>query len=228
MTVTRPLAVTVADVCFCHWPVEAAALDSAVPDWLTVETAADEAWLTAIAHTVTGVSAFGIDLAGPAEAVTVRTYVRGPSDQRGLYFFAVVPADPLTRAFGDPVLGLPVREGRLGRSADDDGTRRTLDSDGSRVLDVRYTVDGESPTPAPPDSLASFLVERYRYFTTGPLGRLVGSVGHDPWRVAPVEATVTGTLDSALELPDPVGEPLCHYSPGATLTVAPPRPVWLD
>lgn len=229
MTHTQPFVVTVADVCFCHWPVEASALARSVPDWLTVETAAGNAWVTAIPHTITGISAFGIDLARPAEAMTVRTYVRGPDGQRGLYFFAVIPEDRIGAA-ATPVLSLPVRQGRPTRYAPDSEGRsgRTVEMDGQRILDVRYEADAEDTTTTPPDSLASFLVERYRYFTDGPLGgRLVGSVGHDPWRLAPVDATVTGPLPSALGLPDPIGEPLCHYSPGAELSVGPPRPLWL-
>lgn len=227
-TVTAPLTVSVEDVCFCHWPVAADALARSVPDWLTVETIDGDAWLTAIPHTVAGISAFDVDLARPADAVTVRTYVRGPDDQRGLYFFAVVPDAPLTAAAA-PVLRLPVYEGRLGRSAVAGGqTRRTLDMDGQRVLDVSYTPD-DGPAPAPPDSLTAFLVERHRFFTSGPLGgRLVGNVGHDPWPVAPAAATVTSALPAALNLPTPLGDPIVHYSPGVKLGVQPPGPLWLD
>jgi uncharacterized protein YqjF (DUF2071 family) len=225
---TQPFVVSVADVCFCHRPVDAAALARAVPDWLTVETAAGSAWLTAIPHTVTGVRAFGVDLARPAEAVTVRTYVRGPRDQRGLYFFAVV-LDAALAAAVTPVLRLPVRRGRPERSTVDGRTRRTLDMDGRQVLDVSYPAETNEPSPAPADSLAAFLVERDRFFTAGPLGgKLRGDVGHDPWSVAGVDGDVSGSLSAVLGLPEPEGEPLCHYSPGNELSVAPPSPVWLS
>lgn len=225
----KPFTVTVADACFCHWPVAADAVQRAIPEWLTVETAAGDAWLTAIPHTVTEIAAFGVNLARPAPALTVRTYVRGPNDQRGLYFFAVVPGGPLAGA-AEPMLGLPVQQGQHGRPpADDHDARRTLDIDGQRVLDVRYTAEAAEATPAPPDSLPAFLVERERFFTSGPLGgRLVGNVGHDPWPLSPVEATVSSSLSTALSLPDPVGEPLVHHSPGLELSVAPPGPLWLD
>jgi uncharacterized protein YqjF (DUF2071 family) len=225
----QPFTVTVEDCVFCHWPVDAAALARSVPEWLTVETAAGDAWLTAIPHTVSAVTAFGVDLARPADSVTVRTYVRGPNDQRGLYFFAVVPEGPLSGAASAPVLRLPIVRGRLGRPPADDGVqRRTLDIDGQRVLDVQYTPT-EAATPAPPDSLPTFLVERHRYFTDGPLGtRLVGSVGHEPWAVATADASVDGALTEALDLPEPLGDPIVHYSPGNDLSVAPPGPLWLD
>lgn len=228
---TRPLAVTVDDVCFCHWPVDADALSRSVPDWLTVETADGDAWVSAVAHTVTGVASFGVDLTRPAEAVNVRTYVRGPDGQRGVRFLAVFTDDPLAATFSKPALRLPYREGRLDRR-DDDGeyrTRRTLDVDGRRVLDVRYTPGDGETTTAPPDSVAAFLVERHRYFTTDGFGtRLVGSVGHDPWPLGSVDADVSGSLLSALGLPNPAGPPLVHYSPGTELGLSPPRPLWLD
>lgn len=228
MVRTQPLVVSVADVCFCHWPVDADAVARSVPDWLTVETAAGSAWLTAIPHTVTGVRAFGVDLARPAQAVTVRTYVRGPRDQRGLYFFAVV-LDAALAAAVTPVLRLPVQSGRPERSTVDGRTRQTLEMDGRRVLDVEYPEAAGDPAPAPTDSLAAFLVERDRFFTAGPLGgKLRGNVGHDPWPVAGVEGEVSGSLAATLDLPEPDGEPLCHYSPGNELSVAPPRPVWLN
>ncbi|MDS0276872.1 DUF2071 domain-containing protein [Halomicroarcula sp. S1AR25-4] len=227
----RPLTVVLADVCFCHWPVDADALSRSIPDWLTVETADGDAWVTAVAHTISGVSSFGVDLTGPVAAVTVRTYVRGPDGHRGVRFLAVYADDALTATVTEPALRLPYREGRLGRQTDDGEyrTRRTLDVDGRRVLDVRYTPGDGETTTAPPDSLAAFLVERHRYFTTGGFGtHLVGSVGHDPWPLGTVDADVSGTLLPTLGLPDPAGSPLVHYSPGTELGLSPPRPLWLD
>ena len=226
----KPLTVRVADVCFCHWPVDPAALERATPPWLTVERAADDAWLTAIHHTVEGVSAFGVDLSEPAESVTVRTYVTGPDGQRGLYFFAAFTTDPVASAAG-PLLRLNYRDGRVARhDADGDHhTERTLDVDGRQALTVQYTPGEEPRSTAPPDSLPAFFVERFRVFGDGPLGsKFVGHVGHDPWELGPVDATVEGDLPSALSLPEPVGDPLVHYSPGNELGVSPFRPLWLD
>jgi len=225
----RPLTVTVEDVCFCHWPVDAGALGRVVPDWLDVETADGDAWVTAIHHTVAGVSSFGLDLSEPAESVTVRTYVRGPDGQRGLYFFAAFTTDPVASTAG-PLLRLPYQEGSLARNSLAHGrTERTLDVGGRRVLTIEYESGDGDATSAPADSLPAFFVERYRVFAEGPLGsKLVAGVGHDPWPLGTVDATVDGDLLSALSLPEPAGEPLVHYSPGNALDVAPPGPLWLD
>ena len=230
MSSRKPLTVRVEDVCFCHWPVDSDALGRAVPAWLSVERAAGDAWITAIHHTVAGVSTLGVDLGNPAQSVTVRTYVTGPDGQRGLYFFGAFTTDPIASAAG-PLLRLDYRDGRVTRR-DADGeyrTERTLDVDGRRALTVRYTPGDEPATTAPPDSLPAFFVERFRVFGDGPLGTsVVGHVGHDPWALGPVEANVEGDPLSALDLPAPVGEPLVHYSPGNELGVAPFRPLWLD
>lgn len=225
----QPFAVTVGDLCFCHWPVEADALARSVPDWLTVDTAAGSAWLTAVPATVTAIAAFGVDLTRPAETVTIRTPVRGPDDQRGLYHFAVVSDSTLAAATATPLPHLSLRRGQHSRTAVDSGdTRRRVHVDGQQLLTVTYR-DTAEPTPAPPDSLASFLLERRRYFTPGPLGsRLCGNVGREPWPLAPVGADVSAALSSALAVPDPIGDPVCQYSPGTELHVDPPRPTWLD
>jgi len=225
----KPLTVSVEDVCFCHWPVDAGAVGRSLPSWLTVERADGDAWITAIHHTVAGVSAFGVDLSERAQSVTVRTYVRGPDDQRGLYFFAAFTTDRLASAAG-PLLRLPYRDGRPTRRTDDGDyrTERSLDVDGRRALTVRYTPGDGAANPAPADSLPAFFVERFRVFGDGPLGtRFVGNVGHDPWRLGPVEASVEGDLLSRLDLPEPAGDPLVHYSPGNDLGVEPFRPLWL-
>jgi uncharacterized protein YqjF (DUF2071 family) len=225
----KPLTVRVEDVCFCHWPVDADALERTIPPWLRVEQTAGDAWITAIHHTVARVSAFGVDLGTPAQSVTVRTYVTGPDGQRGLYFVAAFTTDPVASAAG-PLLRLNYRDGRVDRRGADGGhrTERALDVDGQRALTVRYT-PGDESTAAPPDSLPAFFVERFRVFGNGPLGaKLVGHVGHDPWELGPIEATVDGGLLPVLDLPDPVGDPLVHYSPGNELGVGPFRPLWLD
>ena len=230
MSGARPLSITVDDGCFCHWPVEADALDRELPTWLTAETADGDAWVTAVAHTVGRVTTFGLDVGTPAEWLTVRTPVRGPEGQRGVWFFAVFVDDATVGTFAKHSLGLPYRSGQLERlSATEHRTRRTLDLNGKLALELRYTPGDDAGATAPPDSLAGFLVERRRYFTTGAVGtRVVGSVGHDGWPLTPVESAVSGSLLSALGLPEPAGKPLVQHTTGTELGLVPPVPLWLD
>ena len=227
MVSVTPLRTSLVDICFCHWPVGRDALARVVPDWLTVETIDGDAWVSAIPHTVERVEAFGIDLTSPAPAVNVRTYVRGPNDQRGVYFLALYSGDQFTTETASRVLRLPYRRGRLEVHQKSDGAvRRTLDVEGRRAMDVEYSPTAGEGTTAPPDSLSAFLVERDRYFTTGAFGvRLSGSVGHDPWRLSPVEATVDGALLETIGLAGTAERPLVHYSHGMDIDLAPPTPL---
>jgi hypothetical protein len=93
------------------------------------------------------------------------------------------------------------------------------------------TVSGE-PTEVDPDSTTGRLVERHRYFVPGAeasrlsrtvggtervreeSGVLVGEVTRDPWRLAPVDASLrTNTLFDAAGLDPPDAEPALEYSP---------------
>lgn len=227
---TRPLSITVDDGCFCHWPVDADALDRKLPSWLTAETFDGDAWVTAVAHTVRSVATFGLGVTTPAQWLPVRTPVRGPTGQRGVWFFAVFVDDEAVGTLAKHSLRLPYRSGDVERTPDDEyRTRRTLTVDGKQVLSLRYTPEDSEPSTAPPDSLAGFLVERRRYYTTGAFGtRLVGSVGHGGWPLTRGESAVDGSLLPALGLPEPAGEPLVHFTPGTELGLVPPGPLWLD
>lgn len=230
MSPVRPFEVDLTDVCLCHWPVDADRLASRVPDWLTVETAEGDAWVTAVAATVADVRSFGVDLATPGELATVGTPVRGPAGQRGVYFLSAFASDRLTDALGTRLFGLPARRGHLERFDDtaDGRRRRTVDVDGRVALDVTYDPPDRAAGPAPPDSLAAFLVDRSRYFTAGALGvRLCGSTTPTPWSLSPVDADVSADL-TVFGLPAATGTPLVHHSPDRRLSLAPPTPLGLS
>ncbi|GCF12587.1 hypothetical protein Harman_05220 [Haloarcula mannanilytica] len=223
MVALRPLQVTLDDVCFCHWPVAEEAVQAAVPDWLTVETSDGDAWVSAVAATVDRVETFGVEIAGPSELLTVRTYVRGPSGQRGVCVLALFGDDSRTATAVSELFRITVGDA-IPRTLPTTDRRRVLDAGERRLFECRYTVTGD-PVAIPPDSLASFLVDRQRYFTTGRFGtRLVGSVGHDPWRLDRVDATVTGSVFPSVDISASESDPLVHHSPGVQVSIAPPIP----
>ena len=223
MVALRPLQVTLDDVCFCHWPVARTAVEPTVPDWLTVETADGDAWVSAVAATVDRVETFGVEIAGPAELLTVRTYVRGPTGQRGVCVLALFGDDRRISTAVSELFRVTVGAATP-RTLPTADRRRVLDAGDRRLFECRYTTGGD-PVAVPPDSLASFLVDRQRYFTTGRFGtRLVGSVGHDPWRLDRVDATVTGSVLQEVDIPARDSDPLVHHSPGLRVSIAPPVP----
>ena len=208
-------------MCFCHWPVVRERVRAAVPDWLAVETADGDAWVSAVAATVERVDLFGVTVSRPAEVLTVRTYVRGPAGQRGVVVLALYGDDARTRTALSELFRVTPGDA-VPRTLPTSERRRVLDDGDRRLFECRYEASGEA-VGLPPDSLASFLVDRQRYFATGPLGtRLVGSMGHDPWRLDRVDATVTGAPLAPVELSIKETESLVHHSPGVTLSLAPP------
>ncbi|MDS0221181.1 DUF2071 domain-containing protein [Haloarcula sp. S1AR25-5A] len=223
MVALRPLQVTLDDVCFCHWPVAETTVGAVVPDWLTVETSDGDAWVSAVAATVDRVETFGVEIAGPSELLTVRTYVRGPTGQRGVCVLALYGDDSRTTTAVSELFRITVGDAvpRLLPTAD---RRRVLDAGDRRLFECRYTVEGD-PVAIPPDSLASFLVDRQRYFTTGRFGtHLVGSVGHDPWRLDRIDSSVTGSVLPSVDISACESDPLVHHSPGVQVSIAPPIP----
>lgn len=221
MVALRPLEATLDDVCFCHWPVARERLRAAVPDWLAVETADGDAWVSAVAATVERVDLFGVPVSGPAELLTVRTYVRGPSGQRGVAVLALFGDEPRTRTAVSELFRVSPGDA-VPRTLPTSERRRVLDAGDRRLFECRYETTGEAVS-LPPDSLSSFLVDRQRYFATGPLGtHLCGGIGHDPWRLDRVDATVTGAPPAPVELSGETTVPLVHHSPGVSLSLAPP------
>lgn len=224
----RPLTVTLRDVCFLHWPVATATVAASVPDWLTVDEADGTAWVSALPLTMARFDAFGVPVRRDVGGLNLRTYVRGPDGDRGVYFLSLDATDRVAVTVARRLFRLPYYYADVRRTERDGRTnvsvRRTAERDAA--LELSYRPAGGERT-ASADTLASFLTERYRYFTTGPLGtRLVGSVGHEPWELGTAEATV----QARSLLPDCVvdsseSEPLVHYSPGTEMRVGVPRPV---
>lgn len=223
-----PLEVTLRDVGFLHWPVPKAVVADLVPNWLQPDAADGSAWVSAIPLEMRRFDLLGQPVREHVDAVTVRTYVRGPDGDRGVYFLSLDATDRRAVRAARQLFRLPYYAADIQRSSA--GAETTVRS--SRVEDSRATlgVTYEPSGPgqrAAPDTLASFLVERYRYFTEGPLGtRLVGSVGHDAWTLQ--SATVTMQDDGlvrAFGIDSVQEEPLAHYSEGTAMRLGVPMPL---
>lgn len=223
----RPLSLRLSDVCFIHWPVSTAAIRACIPDWTEPDTSDGTAWVTAVAVTIDRFETFGVPVRENVEAVILRTYVRTPSDQRAVHFLSLDVTDRIAADAAQALFRFPAHHADVERRRRDDGTevRARRRSAAAPGLHAEFQPLGE-PATAEPDTLASFLVTRERYVTTGPLGtRLVGSVGHPPWTLQPADVTVRDDtlLDAAAVTPTD-GQPLVHYSPGLDMTIGPLEP----
>lgn len=218
----RPLSVELSDVCFVHWPVSKAALRSCVPGWTEPDTVDGSAWVSALAISIDRFDAFGVPLREDLQSVNLRTYVTTPSMDRAVCFLSIDVSDRVAADAMRSLFRLPAHHAELRRRPTEDGidvVARRRDGSGTR-LEATFDPVGE-PTPTAPDTLASFLVDRDRYVTTGPLGRrLVGSVGHPPWPLQPADGTIREqTLLDAAGVDAVEAAPLVHYSPGLEMTV---------
>lgn len=230
-TGVEPLTITLRDVCFLHWPVPEAQVAELLPDWLTPNTTDGSAWISAIPMEMARFDVFGVPVREGIRAVNLRTYVESPDGNRGVYFLSLDVTDRLAAETARRLFRLPYYAADIDRSSDGEETtiRSARLDDSGATLDVTYEPTGATQA-ASPDTLASFLAERYRYFTEGPLGtRLVGSVGHEPWGLQSAKASVTdATLVAAVAGREPGDQPLAHYSDGTSMTIGPPRPLSME
>lgn len=223
-----PLSATIGPVSFCHWPVDRASVAGTVPDWITVETADDTAWVTAVGYTVESVRALGRSIDGQTSVVTVQVPVRGPADQRGAYPLAVfLPRGRLSNALS--LFSFPIEPAAVDRSLVDGRLSRTVTVGDRHLLTVEHDTGLDGAAAAPPDSLSGFLADRERYFLDGaPGGPLVCSVGQPTWRLQAGAGTCRQQVLSWLGLPAPTSDPLVHASPGGSISLAPPVPARFD
>lgn len=155
---------------FVHWAVDPDSLRPRLPSGVELETFAERAYIGLIVFRVSSLQ----PLAHPNTPrlsfleTNVRTYVRGPDDQPGVYFFSL-DAGSLLATIGARIgLGLPYvwARGTETRTAPDH-VAYTLSRRSPRLhgpppgVHARYHI-GSERGPAAPGSLDHFLIERYR------------------------------------------------------------------
>ena len=228
----QPLTATLWDICFLHWPVSESGVDERLPNWLSPDMADGSAWVSVVSAELRRIEVFGRPVRERVRVFLLRTYALSPARDRGTYVFA---ADLSDRPAADAVrrlLGFPCHAARFDRSTDGDeiSIRARRRGASSGEFAATYEPTGSTQT-ASPDTLASFLTGRQRYFAEGPLGtRLDGSVGHDPLALRSARASVTeDSLLRSVVQDEFVSEdqPLAHYCDRATVQLEPPTPTGL-
>ncbi|UPW00808.1 DUF2071 domain-containing protein [Halorussus gelatinilyticus] len=233
------LSLTWREGLFAHWPVEPSRVRPLVPDAFEVDTREGTAWVSALPSLVAAARLrFLPERAGLTfPQVNLRTYVRHEG-RPGVYFLSLDATTELGVRLARAVWALPYHRAeidfqRSGERRRFDSQRLHTDTAPARFA-AEYRPTGK-PTHPDPDSLSSFLAERYRLYLVRNGGRGTDSEGtdtgsvwcarveHDPWRLAPAEASVHA--DSLLEsvgLPAPAEDPVVRYAPVAEFTVRTP------
>lgn len=198
------------DVCFTHWPVDAGELAARVPSALSPATREGTAWVSVLAQQ-TGAGLHGVPWHYEYAQLAIRTYVV-PTDSResddvGVHFLDVEAASRFASVGARVLYDVPFRHTSVTHRRDGDGFEV-----GSDAFVARFEPRGE-PTVPDPDTLVTWVTDRYRYYL--PDGSH-GETEHPSWKLT--EATVTigkNDLFDRLDLPEPVGDPVFRYSPGA-------------
>jgi uncharacterized protein len=157
--------------------------------------------------------------------VNVRTYAVHPDGRDGIWFLSLELDQAAVAAALRTATGLPYRWSDT--SIEDRGTTVTYRSrrhPPHRPGELELAVEVGEPLDTPPGELETFLVGRWRAFTQlgGKLRHV--PVEHEPWPLT--EATLTAWRSegflSALDLPEPEGEPHVLFSQGVDVQLGLP------
>lgn len=208
-----------------HQPVPVELLRRLVPPQLTVDTFDGQAWATLIPFAIQGSRPAG---APPALGMSfletnLRTYVRSPQGEAGIFFFSLEASSWLAVAGARAAYALPYFPARM--ECRKDGTKfhyssvRRLGGAGAE-LDVTWQV-GSPIGRATPGTLDHFLVERYVLFAQRRNQILRARVRHQPYPLcAATVPALRETLFGQAGLPAlSHPPPLAHFSPGVDVDI---------
>jgi uncharacterized protein YqjF (DUF2071 family) len=208
------------DLLFAHWPVDPSTVDAHLPDGVAVDTYGGDAYLGVVPFVMDDIRLRGAPVGLEFGELNLRTYVTVDGTP-GVYFFNLDANDRIGVKLARTLFRLPYYRAEMTIETTGEGTnrevafrsRRRTPSASTARFDGRYGPDGDFTTPEQ-GSLAEFLTERYRFYTTDDSGRVYyGDIDHDPWLLAEAHADIEGnTLFSANGFEHPGGEPILHFA----------------
>jgi uncharacterized protein YqjF (DUF2071 family) len=207
------------DLLFAHWPCDAAALASLLPDGLELDTFDGRAWVGVVPFRMSGVRLRWMPPIPGTSAfpeLNARTYVRRGS-HRGVWFFSLDAASALAVSAARRWFFLPYFRAEMLVSPDGDAVRYSSTRTDPRGPDATFDASYRPTGPverAAPGSLAHWLTERYCLFAADQRGRLYrGDIHHAPWPLQPAEADIShNTVAEAAGLALDPTQPLLHFA----------------
>jgi uncharacterized protein YqjF (DUF2071 family) len=205
---------------FENWRVEPSLVDAHLPAALDPDVYDGSAWFSVVPFTNVAIRPKGLppSLGFRLPELNLRTYVTREGTP-ATYFFSL-DAQGIASVLGARIFQhLPYYYARISLEGSDGRfafeSRRRHPGARPAQYEATYGPTGEAFS-APDDPLASFLVERYRFYTEASDGSLrYTDVEHEPWTLHPAEADVeTNTLFEANGFDVPEGKPVRYYSPG--------------
>jgi uncharacterized protein len=212
---------------FLHWPYQPEIIRRMLPRKLELDTFDGAAWIGLTPFIVTRTRPPGLPSlpwASTFPEMNVRTYVRGPDGERGIWFFSL-EADRLGAVIAARLgYGLPYRWARMSLRR----KREYIEYNSHRhYREGRASIAVRIEAPIQPNERERFLTARFRLYTRL-AGRLAfAQVEHAPWPLT--SATALRLEQNVIEhsgLPPPTGNPLVHFSPGVHTRIG--RPILID
>jgi uncharacterized protein len=211
------------DLLFLHWPLSAGGLRPRIPAGLELDLFEGQAWLTLIPFLIaeSRPAGFPSALASRLLEVNLRTYVRGPDGEPGIYFWSLDASSVAAVVAARLLYGLPYFPAAMSMQKNGDrvdyASRRRLGGRGQ--FSASWTV-GESIGVAVPGTRDHFLVERYSLYVKRWHRVYRARVRHRSYPLHRVRVhTLAESLRSAGRLPVSGDLPVIHYSPGVDVDI---------
>ena len=217
-----------------HWSYPPEAVRSLLPPELTLDTYEGKAWVGMTPLLMNDVAPVGVPSLpwlGRFPEINLRTYVRGPDGDDGLWFFSLEAARLPFVLAARSIYGVPYVWASMEVQCPEERvrhyqSRRYWPGSTGAFVDVSVEV-GEAMAEGEVGELDVWLTGRWRAYSVHPVaGLLVTDVGHQAW---PLRRATVRHLDetvlAAAGLPARSDPPLVHFSPGVDIRLGLPRPV---
>lgn len=218
------------NLAYVHWPYPAEVVQRRLPSGLTADTFDGTAWVGLVAFHMQRIRVPrtpAVPYFGTFPETNVRTYVRGPDGQPGVWFDSLdvtrlLPVLVARLSYRLPymwsAMAIDTRPGRVTYTA----RRRWPGPRGTQsILSVRPGELIDSPDP-----LEHFLTARWGLFTQLRSRLAYAPVDHPAWPLQRADlAYLDDELVEAAGYPAPAGTPLVHYSDGVEVRIGLPRKV---
>lgn len=213
------------NLAFLHWSYEPSVVQRLLPEGVVLDTHQGSAWVGLIPFTMQKIRfprGPAVPLLGTFPEVNVRTYVRGPSGERSVWFFSLDIPRLVPSLVARAAFGLPYYWGR-GRAHQIEGMHRWFVKRwGRRGAKSEIAVEFGDPIGChQTSSLESFLTNRWSLISERNSHLQLAQIHHPVWPLR--RGRLVHLDDQLLEaagLPKPTGEPHVVCSDGV--------PVWAN
>jgi uncharacterized protein YqjF (DUF2071 family) len=211
---------------FLHWRCEPHTVQRLLPARLEADTFDGSAWLGMTPFFLRRLRTSGVrpvPWISNFPETNVRTYVRGPDGESGIWFFTLETARLLAAVGARATYGLPYHWARMTVEQKPDGmSYRSIRSTQSGPVGTNLAVAIHDPI-ARPNELERFLTARFRLYSIRGNDELIFcDVEHEPWPLSRAGLWhVQENLIASLGLPA-MDDVLVHFSSGVHTRVGRP------